>query len=268
MNIKDLLKEISFKAVINDLNFSSCLYIKPNTSKLYVILNGALIKEPRNPLIYHRHSWHLEFDGSVLYIADPTLFKYESINLAWYVGDKDTDLYPYLAEFVTSVATHLNVETDHIVTYGSSGGGFAALQLGARIGNGVVTVCINPQTNIMKYVPSYRNAFLNACFDFNAEEYDSLSNQEKFNALVLLKENTSKILYIQNTQDEFHHKWHFLPFLELKGIDLSEIEKTHWREQQSKDVKVILYSHESGHAAEPKEMIPEILSAVDQLIAS
>ncbi|MDH2997998.1 hypothetical protein A1D22_08900 [Pasteurellaceae bacterium LFhippo2] len=258
-------KEISFKTDINDMTLSSYLFIKENTDKLFVILNGALDRSRTGCLTYHRYSWHSLFDGSVLYIADPTLFKYESLSLSWYMGDKYTSIYPYLEKLVLNVAQNLNISSSKTIIYGSSGGGFSALQLASYLGNDTLAVCINPQTNILKYVETARDNFLAQCFSASIYDRSTLTNNHRFNAIKNIKICNTKVLYVQNETDVFHVKNHFNPL--IRELDITDWTKTFTVDKSNKSrIQVLWYVHESGHAAEPKESLPEILKAVDYMI--
>ena len=257
--------EISFKIQINDMPLSSYLYIKKDSNKLFVVLNGALEKNRKTNLTYQRYSWHPLFDGSVLYIADPTLFKYTSLSLAWYMGDKYTPLHGYLAEFALAVAKNLDIDIHHLVFYGSSGGGFTALQLASYVANGSVAVSINPQTNIMKYVDTNRDPFLAQCFSVSLNDHEELSRNHRFNAIENIKINNTKVLFIQNKTDVFHVTNHFEPL--IADLNIKDWTKTFTVDKNNASrVQVLWYEHESGHGAEPKDFVPQIMSAVDYMI--
>lgn len=86
------ITDVSFKTPLEEgACFYSHLFIKRKSRKLYVIFNGALSSDRETSYLFHRYSWHSMFDGSVLYIADPTLIKHRDLNLAWYSGIKDFD---------------------------------------------------------------------------------------------------------------------------------------------------------------------------------
>ncbi|MFK3988954.1 hypothetical protein ACI2JM_01385 [Psychrobacter sp. NPDC064578] len=251
-------KEISFKGEIGNLPFSAYLYIKPNTDKLFVMLNGAINQKREAGIpVYQRWSWHEEFPGSVLYITDPTLLKYTDIILAWYVGDKLNRVDIRLADFVTRVAAKLNVSK--IVPYGSSGGGFAAIQLASNIGNGCIAVAINPQTIVFNYLEEAVDKYIHLCW--HGFDKANLRNDLSFNAIENYQIKKPKILYVQNKVDIFHYDDHFIPFVNALGLDKDLIQQP--LNEQSGAVKVLLYDHESGHAAEPKDLLQEIFSAID-----
>lgn len=257
--------EISFKYQINDFPLSSYLYRKQDGRKLFVVLNGALERARKTNLTYQRYSWHPLFDGHVLYIADPTLFKYTSLSLAWYMGDKFTPLHGYLVDFVLSIAKNLNIERDHIVFYGSSGGGFTAMQLASYVSYGAVAVSINPQTSIMKYVDTNRDPFLAQCFSVSLNDYEDLARNHRFNAIENIKLNKTKVLLVQNETDVFHVKHHFEPL--VNELDIKNWEKTFAVDVNNKSrVQILWYSHESGHGAEQKDSVPEIMNAIDYMI--
>ncbi|WP_386693734.1 hypothetical protein [Lonepinella sp. MS14435] len=258
-------REISFKYDINDMHLSSYLYIKNNTNKLFVVLNGALGNNRTTALTYQRYSWHPLFSGSVLYIADPTLFKYDLLSLGWYMGDKYTPIYPYLVDFILAVCENLKLQPSNVILYGSSGGGFSALQLASYIGNKALAVAINPQTNIIEYPYNHRDNFLAQCFSASKNDYEMLSSNRHFNAIENIKMNNTKILYIQNDLDTFHVKHHFYPLIE--AMDIQHWKKTFTIDEENKsNIQILWYSHESGHAAEPKESLPEIMTAIDYMV--
>lgn len=278
MNIKNYVKkqfdnlngksEISFKYQFNDLMMSSYAYLKSNANKLFVVLNGALDRDTNDFFVYHRYSWHPLFSGHVLYISDPTLSKYGKygLRLAWYMGDRYTPLYPCLKEFIEQVAESLNLPLNRVVFYGSSGGGFSAIQLASYLGGDSLAVSINPQTNILKYEEDKVYQFLKYTLSATMEERQILSLNYRFNAIEHVKLNNTKVLYIQNSKDNFHVKNHFEPFIKELGV-------TNWQKTYSIDtenssrIQVLWYNHESGHGAELKESFPEIMNAVEYMIA-
>lgn len=251
-------KEISFKGDIGDMSFSAYLYIKHDTDKLFIILNGAVADKFKGRTAYQRWSWHDEFPGSVLYISDPTLIKHTTLNLAWYIGDKDNKIDKDIASFVDKVADNLQV--NKIIPYGSSGGGFAAIQLACNTKTPAIAVATNPQTRVLHHRKNTVDLYLKNCWDGFSK--DDLKDDLSFDAIKNCLTNPPHILYIQNIVDEFHYKNHFIPFLNALGFDINLIKTP--LDQQEGLIKTLVYEHESGHAAEPKELLPEIFQAIDR----
>lgn len=67
--------------------------------------------------------------ANVLFISDPTLKISTNLALAWYAGSKQM---PDLQAQVAQVISHLAGDS-RIILFGSSGGGFAALQTASRL---------------------------------------------------------------------------------------------------------------------------------------
>lgn len=258
-----VVKEKSFRYKVNDMEIVSYLYIKPNTNRLFVMLNGALTNEKRGLPIYHRYTWHSLFNGSVLYVADPTLLKYKELSLAWYLGDKFTYLMPYLRQLVISIAKQLGLDTHQIITYGSSGGGFASLQLASEIGGNALSVCINPQTNILNYEPKVD--FLSQCFGCLCNEQKPLNQNSRFNAILNVQINNTKVLFIQNEFDVFHVQNHFQPFVKALNVQYDLSDKID--ENNQSRIQVYWYKDEkTGHGPETKEMLPHIMDYVEHML--
>jgi len=250
-------KEISFKGLMGDMPFSAYLYIKKDSDKLFVILNGAVADKFKGGTVYQRWSWHNEFPGSVLYISDPSLIKHTELSLAWYIGDKDNKIDKDIANLVDRVADHLKVSK--VIAYGSSGGGFAAIQLACNIKNSSIAVAINPQIKILHHRKNTVDLYLDSCWKGFSKK--DLESDLSFDALENFRNNSSQILYVQNKVDELHYKTHFLPFLEALSIKDESLKRP--LSEQKGLVRTLIYDHESGHAAEPKELLPDIFKAIE-----
>ncbi|ATG50897.1 hypothetical protein CFK38_04660 [Brachybacterium vulturis] len=118
---------------------------------LTVLFQGAVDRAKVRIPIFLRWRHQLELNaGPTMAIADPTLDLSTSLRLGWYLGTEKLDLAPRLAELVKSTARSLGAQ--NIVLVGSSGGGFAALQMGAHI-PGSTVVAMSPQTDLRRYPP-------------------------------------------------------------------------------------------------------------------
>lgn len=129
---------------------------------LTVLFQGAVDRAKVRVPIFLRWRYQLELEaGPTLAFADPTLDLSTSLRLGWYLGTESLDLAPILAETVKTVAESLGVR--NIVLAGSSGGGFAALQVGAHIPDSFV-VAMSPQTDLRRYSPRLVNAATEPAF--------------------------------------------------------------------------------------------------------
>tara|TARA_B110000305_G_C19456787_1_gene651492 strand:- start:310 stop:2421 length:2112 start_codon:yes stop_codon:yes gene_type:complete len=93
---------------------------------------------------------------------------------------------------------------DNIYFSGSSYGGYASLVYGSMYNN-VNIIVQNPQTNIFNYYDRVCQGIISLCKYLNLKpNYSDLIN---YNNL-----KTSRILYIQNLDDDYHFINHYIPF--------------------------------------------------------
>lgn len=130
-------KEIIFETVIN---------LKKG-DYLYVLLNGA--KGEKVPQ-FSRWTYHSLFNGSMINIADPMYRIYEELELGWYYGNGEYNLREYLVDVVRRIANILQINSENIIFFGSSGGGAATIECASRI-KGAKCVAINPQIVLSEY---------------------------------------------------------------------------------------------------------------------
>lgn len=118
---------------------------------LTVLFQGAVDRAKMRLPIFLRWRYQLELaTGPTMAVADPTLDLSSSMRLGWYLGTESIDLVPQIADTVKKTAAALGVK--HIVLAGSSGGGFAALHVGAHV-PGALVVAMSPQTDLRRYSP-------------------------------------------------------------------------------------------------------------------
>ncbi|WP_372699758.1 DapH/DapD/GlmU-related protein [Arthrobacter sp. JSM 101049] len=160
---------------------------------------------------------------SALYFADPFLALDPKLQLAWFAGTRDIDLYPVLAAVISDISKRIGAK--RIILSGSSGGGFAALQIAALLPEAIALV-FNPQTEVAKYVLPNGSTYAQEHFlktvlpevleqrptievgrtDWTVHLGDRLSAIKRYEQDV-----DTRIIYFTNVHD-FHHQQHFVPF--------------------------------------------------------
>src|SRR5699024_7021481 len=110
--------------------------------------------------------------------------------------------------------------TDRIVIQGSSGGGFAALQVGYHI-DGSHVVAINPQTDLRRYNQKAYRAAVEAAFGTRGIVAGSALEQ-RVSAIERLTSARSNIdiTLVMNDGDLFHEKSHAAPFRQSMAAHL------------------------------------------------
>jgi len=223
------------------------------TGKLFVLLSGAAVGVHLSPPVFQRWKWAEYFPGDCLYISDPTLRLEAEFKLAWYAGNANHEPLDVVAKLIKLVAGQLHVSLKDVFCYGSSGGGFAALRLGARM-NDIGIVAVNPQTDITKYEQGSVEKFLRICFngisrDEALEQYPEKMSVARFPERLI----DSRIIYVQNDLDEHHVSVHQGPFrsaMESAGPGAGNIL---W----------LNFSNAGGHsAAESPEVFTKIINTI------
>lgn len=223
---------------------------KPETGRLVVFFSGDARRSTFEPPVFQRWSWASKFPASCLYFSDPALHHNSNLGLAWYAGNSSGDYLGHIAEIVASVANAIGAGGDQVFSYGSSGGGFAALRL-ARYYPGLQVIAVNPQTDLWKYPVKWTKRMSKACY--GAADLGKVPQDQAYKFTALDPEVTAgarSIFLAQNVQDIDHYENHYTPF--KKYVESS----VHAGKLTSRE-----FSDESGHAgAENKETFDEILA--------
>ncbi|MDY4312259.1 hypothetical protein SOX05_20535 [Pseudomonas putida] len=233
---KSTLGNGRFRIWQGEARFDCLFHEKPDTEYLYVFLNGSRGEDlnsfapiPR----FGRWSWHQLFNGSTLFIEDPMLYKYETLNLGWYYGTSDVDYLESTLNIVKAVQKKINAAK--IIFYGSSGGGYAALQLAARLPDSFA-ISINPQTQLFKWGSA--NSFTEHT-NIDLEVHDQ--RLRNFAGEAVAKNKSSKYFVIQNALSHDDCSDHFLPFCSQVGHNAQ------YGLSSSNNILTWLYSTPGGH---------------------
>ena len=148
---------LRFNALVGTVVVPLLLWMNPaHPEKLTVLTNGAVGREEgKSPWeVFQRRTWVEKIRSTCLFVADPTLSPENSIRIGWGQGSKHGYAIPAMSQAVLWVASLLNVDPENRLYYGSSSGGFQAMQLAARDAGAQVLVN-NPQVDWSKYLPGY-----------------------------------------------------------------------------------------------------------------
>ena len=227
-----------------------------NSNRIFVLFSGDAMRSKYDPPVFQRWSWADKFPGHCVYVSDPSLYLHSRLGLAWYSGTAQHEPMSVISDLIREIAGKLNVNFSNIVSYGSSGGGFAALRFATFFSEAGV-VAVNPQTDITNYSYKTVEQYLKICLKIE----DRNEALRKFpGKLSLLKQvdklANSRIVYVQNRLDEHHHMSHFLPFMQELGLS----EENGY---SSDKLTSIIFEHEGGHIkAETSEVFTKAMSIV------
>ena len=212
-------------------------YFKSNSTKLVVMLQGA-IDRTKIPLpIFQRWSWSEDIEASVLILNDPTLFG-NNFRIGWWQGKEEQYAIPSAGEFIKLVINKLGYSLKDLLFFGSSGGGFSALMMAGHL-KGSMAIVNNPQTNILEYREGHVQPFLHTKFRgmSKKEAFDRYPTRFSVSELFKSMNYIPRIVYYQNVKDPFHFENHYLAFVQQlyeSGIDPNEFQS-------------ILYADDKGH---------------------
>lgn len=246
---------------IDDGEFNVAYRFKsePGAKYLFVMPNGAVDRSKVPLPVFARWNWGKVLGGHVLSVCDPTLGLDPMLRLGWFLGTRASkDPMLMLLRIVRSTQLRLGVADQHVIFYGSSGGGFAALRAAAMLDVGRV-IGINIQTLISTY---YVNSAKAAAKVFDPKASLAASSErfpQRWDALRSVDEGRARgrdlrVLYIQNVDDPFHYERYYVPFCEKYGLPVSG--------GLSADGKMLsnVYTSVNGHGTEPPEVVKYIVS--------
>lgn len=201
------------------------LLINKQSDVLVVALHGATNRVKKSLPRFEWMRTLRETDYNSLYFSDPCLALDDKLQLAWYTGWKQLDLYPILANWITTTATAIGASK--ILLLGSSGGGLAALQISPYI-PGSMALPFSCQTSISGYLvqgtrhtaqrdylravmphltPAVPLEDLSDAVDWAEPLGARLSAVKRYET-----EQPNYVYYVQNTRDYPHVEQHYLPF--------------------------------------------------------
>lgn len=229
-----------------------------NYNNLFILFSGDAPRSKLQPPVFQRWKWADKFPGHVLYVSDPALRLDPELGLAWYAGIQELDFMIEIVEMVKLIIGKLNISSENVVSYGSSGGGYAALRFNSFLPDCSV-VAINPQTRIVSYYPDAVNKFICACFPNNNSGNIDKEFGRRVDLIELAKDgafNQSRIIYVQNLVDKHHLENHFKPFINAifpYACNFALSNKFHF----------LPFFHDDGHGkAEPKEIFTKIIESL------
>lgn len=208
------------------------------------ILDALLVNRGAKMLVctfhgaIHRKKWELPrfewlstlrnlgYDLNAMFFSDPTLWMDESIQLGWFAGWPGSNVQRDIAGWITAAANALGCET--VMLLGSSGGGFAALQVSALI-PGSLCLPFNPTTHIHKYwvngdpnlhgterkfiEVAYPHAAPNGIWHIDWEHDWTLAEDDSLSVLRRYSHPLANYVMFASNPNEWHFDQHYLPYL-------------------------------------------------------
>lgn len=182
-----------------------------------------------------------------IFVSDPGLLAADDLGLAWFLGTNELNLTAVLTEAIRVL--HERMGGQHLVFFGMSGGGFAALNYAHEF-PGALALPVNPQTQILDYAEVHWDAFARACFGSSGTEQSRvmLESHPRADLRTLYADGFSNtVLYVQNANDA-HISTQMIPWFE--AIDWAE------------NAMALFGDWGDGHRPPPAAVLKNLLAAV------
>jgi len=237
---------------LNGVKYEFIVNIKNDSDKLLVIGSGAYDPKKHKPPIFHRHTWASDFEESTIFYNDPTLYVGD-INIGWGYGTSDRHYIQELSSIISLLAKNLQVETDNIVFYGSSCGGFMSILL-AGLFVGSRAVVNNPQTNVAKYHKTHVDNLYQAVYGESDDDFHKF-DLKRIDAIKFFESThyVPEIVYIQNLASQHDVSNHLVPFIQ----GLSKLDGEAFKNKVS---TIFYHDKERGHNPLDKEETIEFIN--------
>lgn len=218
-------------------------------STLTVLFQGAIDRAKVVPPIFQRLASTVTFArGPVVSFYDASLDQNPDLRLGWYLGNERLDLQAAIAAIVRQIAVDLNVE--NFVCVGSSGGGFAAMQVATLAECSAIV--FNPQSDLRNYHrPAVEDAMRTS---FGCSLDEAMSEPDLLNRISVMArmENFSlpRIRVVANVEDGHHWRRHVVPLRDF------------YREHNDSEMLAVdEVSQGKGHVSVPTALYEETLKA-------
>lgn len=144
--------------------------------------------------------------ANIICVADPSIRF--GIELAWFAGNKDQPLQRDLPNVLRHLLSRYE-QSQKMVFFGSSGGGFAALFYGHGF-PGSIIVASHPQIRLSEYNPAVVDAYLKSAWDVDSLNATPITHD--LNTLYSAGLPGS-VLVLQNAWDGHHRDRHLAPWI-------------------------------------------------------
>lgn len=218
----------------HDSRHLDALLINKGSKTLVVSLHGAVNRQEQSLPRFERWRTLSSLDSSSMYLSYPGLWADPTLELTWFTGWSGLNIQYVVAQWIVEAATKIGAT--NIVITGTSGGGFAALQISALIPNSVV-VAFNPQTSIENYRTETAGYLAQMKYQQSLwpEKYTHLSEvtspkdkqwtadeDDRFSCLKRYENGSSNnVLLVQNDEDKYYED-HYLPFINQLKLDANK----------------------------------------------
>ncbi|WP_420097809.1 hypothetical protein [Brevibacterium sediminis] len=166
---------------VGTVTVPALLWCRPEpTGRLLIAFNGAVRRTPeKDPQeIFQRRTWVDDIEADILFLADPTLRSDNRISIGWGQGTQGRYANPAMAQTARFAAECLDIPAGARLYFGTSAGGFQALQAAAR-DEGSRALVNNPQIDWTKYMPTFVNTIAGYSYEDQPAEDIAIDHPDR-----------------------------------------------------------------------------------------
>jgi hypothetical protein len=220
------------------------LYIEDQGAETTLVsFHAALGSSSLKPPVFTGRAISQSSGMNRVFVSDPGLLASEELGLAWYLGTDRLNVTALLTATIRTIQERIGAR--HLVFFGMSGGGFAALNLSHEF-PGSLAVPVNPQTRILDYAEVHWDAMAQACF--GAQDVEQSRAVLESHARADMRRLYAAGFDTTCSTADPHISTHLIPWFE--AID--------WRDR----AMIHFGSWGAGHVPPPAPVLRQMLDAV------
>ena len=223
----------------NNVKYEFIIKISSESKGLLCLGPGVIDQKTKSIPRFQRYRWKDDFEESVIYYFDPTLYLDPKLGACWCMGTKDDWYLEKISKIIEKIVYNGKIKNENILFYGTSMGGFVSAMLSTMI-KGSSALVGNFQYSIFKvHTKKYLNDVKEVCFQ-NLDDKTLLEKYGyRFNLIKMFKKENyvPPIIYYVNANSKADILLQCIPFIKgLEKLDYSD-----------NDVEIIIYHDQNGH---------------------
>lgn len=191
------------------------IFEKKGSKTLFISFSAAAGADKTSYPIFSAKKLGQSASVDWLAFADAAQAAPEGLKTSWHLGTQRMPTSKMIVSLIKTLKMKFGYE--NLILFGSSAGGYAALNIGRQIPDATIVV-INPRTEL-ETQPTTFAEFL----AIGRGGKDEFSDIDKSMPLAYSYPNGSRIVYIQNKQDKYYYTSHYKPFMENNVNELVTI---------------------------------------------
>ena len=197
------------------------------------------------------------FAANRLFIADPSVSMNDSLNLAWYIGNKNANTQQHIESLIRHIANLADV--DELIFFGSSGGGYPAIYY-SQIFDNSVAVTLAPTTTVFNHTNrALVNSWVHNAYGESVHSIENLPTELVLDLPSAYSGGLANpVIILQNADDDFIFT-QTSPLAASQGMELDELDSAKGK------LFVRIESYGSGHMPPPAEHIAKFAAAISNI---